>query len=84
MYASAFENLGMEPVIVLVPGHAYVGVRAAQNSTNFLYFDSALTARTSFEGAVLAADNGLARQAASEIKRIPISMARKAGIFPMP
>src|SRR5438270_13582912 len=26
-YASAVENLGMSPVILIVPGHAFVGVR---------------------------------------------------------
>ena len=27
MYASMFENLAMDPVVVLIPGHALVGVR---------------------------------------------------------
>jgi hypothetical protein len=28
-FASAMENLGLEPVIVLVPGHEFAGVRLA-------------------------------------------------------
>jgi hypothetical protein len=36
LYAAMFENLGMDPVIVLVPGHAYVGVRMAPNSSRYL------------------------------------------------
>jgi hypothetical protein len=46
MYASLFENLGMDPLVVLVPGHAYVGVREAEHSDHFIYLETALTGRT--------------------------------------
>ncbi len=84
MYASLFENLGMDPVVVLVPGHAYVGVRVARGSQRYLFVDTALTARFSFEASVLAADKGLAKYGPSQITRIPIDSARDAGIYPMP
>jgi hypothetical protein len=84
LYASLFENLDMEPVVVLVPGHAYIGVRLSPDSPNYLYLDTALTGRASFETAVGAAERGLARHKPSEIIRIPISAARQAGIYPMP
>src|SRR5205814_2059234 len=61
LYASAFENLGMEPLIVLVPGHAYVGVKVAEKSDKYLYIDTAMTGRVPFEQAVKIADQGLAR-----------------------
>src|SRR5579872_6819757 len=72
LFASAFENLGIEPVIVLVPGHAYVGVKTAENSGRFLYIDVALTGRFSFDAAVGSADRGLARLQASQITKIEI------------
>ncbi len=84
MWASLFENLGMEPEVVLVPGHAYVGVRLAANSNRYLYLDTALTARASFAAAAKAAERGLARYRPDEITRIPIAQARRAGIYPMP
>ncbi len=36
MYASLFENLDMEPVVVVVPGHSYVGVRLARGGNRYL------------------------------------------------
>ncbi|PYY03787.1 MAG: hypothetical protein DMG64_06700 [Acidobacteria bacterium] len=84
LFASAFENLGMEPVIVLVPGHAYVGVKSAENSDKKLFIDVALTGRFPFEGAVRSAERGLARFSETQITQIAISDARRAGIYPIP
>jgi len=84
LYASLFENLGMEPAVVLDPGHAYLGVRTARNSERYLYFDTALTGRADFETAVTAAERGMDRTPESQISMIRIEEARRAGIFPMP
>ncbi len=84
MFASLFENLGMDPVVVLVPGHAYVGVRVARGSQRYLFMDVALTGRANFETAVNSAETGLARHGASDITRIPIDQSRLQGIYPMP
>jgi hypothetical protein len=83
-FASMFENLGMDPIVVLVPGHAYVGVRVAQGSSRYLFIDSAQVARMNFDAAVRSAESGLAKYAAGDITRIPIDQARGAGIYPMP
>lgn len=84
MYASMFENLAMDPVIVLIPGHALVGVRTMERSNKYLYIDTVLTGRDSYENAVKAANDALARYAPSQITRISVSEARQAGVFPMP
>lgn len=84
MFASLFENLGMDPVVVLVPGHAYVGVRVARGSQRYLFIDVALTGRSTFEHAVRSAEEGLARFGPSDITRISIDQARNNGIYPMP
>ena len=84
MYASLFENLGMDATVVIVPGHAYAGVRVARGSEKFLFIDVALTGRTTFEAAVASAERGLARHSASSVKRVVIQQARDAGIYPMP
>ena len=85
LFASAFENLGMEPAIILVPGHAYVGVKSAENSDrHLLYIDVALIGRVPFEAAVTSAERGLARFQATQITKIGISDARRAGIYPIP
>jgi hypothetical protein len=84
MYASLFENLGMESTVVIVPGHAYAGVRVAEGSPRFLMIDVALTGRTTFEAAVASAEAGMARHAPSTVTRVMVEQARSAGIYPMP
>jgi hypothetical protein len=84
MYASLFENLGMEATVVIVPGHAYAGVRVASGPRKFLLIDVALTGRSTFEQAVVSAETGVAKHNAAVITRITIPEARSAGIYPMP
>lgn len=84
LFASAFENLAMDPVIVLVPGHAYVGVKLSDKADDYLYIDSSLTGRVLFDAAVNIAQRTLAKYQASQIDRISIHDARQAGIYPMP
>ncbi len=84
MYASLFENLGMDAKVIVVPGHAYVGVRVAQASTKFLLIDGALTGWASFARAVSSAETGVARRPPSSVIQIMIPEARSAGIYPMP
>ena len=83
-FASLFENLAMDPIVVLVPGHAYVGVRVARGSSRYLFVDVALIARATFDEAVRSAEAGLAKYGPSQITRIPIEQARDMGIYPMP
>jgi hypothetical protein len=84
MYAAMFENLGMEPSIVLVPGHAYVGVRVAPGSDRFLYIETSLTGRTTFDVAVGSASRSMAKFSAAQFIRVNIRQARQDGIYPMP
>lgn len=84
MYASLFENLGMDATVTIVPGHAYAGVRVARGSQKFLFIDVALTGRATFESAVASARRGLARYNASSVTRVLIQQARESGIYPMP
>jgi hypothetical protein len=84
MYASLFENLGMDASIVVVPGHAYVGVRVAEGSPKFLLIDVALTGRSTFEAAVASAQNGMASHPPSTVTQVMVEKARSAGIYPMP
>lgn len=84
MYASLFENLGMDPVVVLVPGHAYVGVRVAPKSEKYLFIETSLTGRGTFDAAVKSAETGLAKFNSKDVVRIPIREARIAGVYPMP
>lgn len=84
LYASLFENLDLDPVVVIVPGHAYVGVRLTRKGKRFLYIETSLTGRASFEKAVEAASKGLARFRPEEITFVRVRDARLAGIYPLP
>lgn len=84
MYASLFENLGMEPVVLLVPGHAYVGVRESPKDSKYLYIETAITGRATFEESIASAGRGVASFRPLDTIRISIADARRVGIFPMP
>lgn len=84
MYASLFENLGMDATIAIVPGHAYAGVRMAEGSSKFLFIDVALTGRSTFEAAVASAQKGMASHPPSTVTQVMVGKARSAGIYPMP
>ncbi len=84
MYASLFENLGMEPVVLLVPGHAYVGVRVSPKSSKYLYIETAITGRASFEESIAAAARGVGSYKVGETLRVSVPEARSMGVFPMP
>jgi hypothetical protein len=84
MYASLFENLGMEPVVLLVPGHAYVGVRVSPKASKYLYIETAITGRASFEDSIASAARGVASYKLNDTIRISVTEARAMGVFPMP
>ena len=74
----------MDAAVVIVPGHAYAGVRVASGSRKFLLIDVALTGGKTFEQAVASAEAGMAKQNAAAVTRVTIPEARSAGIYPMP
>jgi hypothetical protein len=83
-YASIFENLGLDPMVILVPGHAYVGVRAARGSQKFLFLETSLTGRASFDASMTAAERGLQNTPQKDVLKIGITEARGQGVYPMP
>ena len=83
-FASAMENLGMQPVIVIVPGHAFTGVRLAPNSQNVLYVDLTVLPNGSFNQAIARAENWMKKTPVSEILTVDVGAARALGIYPLP
>ncbi len=83
LFASLFENLGMEPLVVLIPGHAYVAVRLNPDSDKYLYIETALTGRASFETAVQSAERGMQKHRGPDTIRLSVLKARERGIYPM-
>jgi hypothetical protein len=83
-FASAMENLGMDPVIVIVPGHAFAGVRVAPESRQILYLDLTVLPEGSFERAISRAEYWLKKTPANRELVIDIAAARALGIYPIP
>jgi hypothetical protein len=83
-FASAMENLGLKPVIVIVPGHAFTGVRLGPNSQDILYLDLTVLPRGTFAAAAARAQAWLKKFPQGEILTVDIGAARSLGIYPMP
>jgi hypothetical protein len=52
LYASAAEALGLEPAIIGIPGHAFLGVRTDDQNANYYFVETTLIGRASFAEAV--------------------------------
>lgn len=83
-FASAMENLGMQPVIVIVPGHAFTGVRLAPDSQNILYVDLTVLPKGSFNQAISRAEAWMKKTPAAEVLTVDVGAARSLGIYPLP
>lgn len=83
-FASAMENLGMQPVVVIVPGHAFTGVRLGPSSQKILYLDLTVLPQGTFAAAIARAQAWLKKTPQSEVLTVDIGAARSLGVYPMP
>jgi hypothetical protein len=84
VFASTMENLGMKPVIVILPGHAITGVRLGPDSGDILYLDLTVLPNGTFEQAIARAKYWLEKTPPEEILTVDVASARLLGIYPMP
>jgi hypothetical protein len=82
LYASLFENIGLQSQVLLAPGHAYVGVRLSEDFDDYLYLETAFPAQADFDKAVESAQHGLNHYRES-IVSVQIPDARQDGIVPL-
>jgi len=83
-FASAMENLGMDPVIVIVPGHAFTGVRLGPDSRQIVYFDLTVLPDGSPGKAMSRAQYWLKKTPPDRLLVVDIAAARKLQIYPLP
>jgi hypothetical protein len=83
-YASALENVGIAPLIVIVPGHAFAGLRLAPQSRDVLYVDLTVLPQGSFQAAVQRAGNWIKKIPGDQVLTVDVGAARALGIYPMP
>ena len=85
LFASAFESLGMEPIIVIIPGHAYVGVRVMPNDTTSIFIETTMVGTGTYEQAEESArQTFLEHYNASDARYYYLSQYREQGITPFP
>ncbi|MGE5113460.1 MAG: hypothetical protein ACM3JB_21560 [Acidobacteriaceae bacterium] len=84
VFASAIENIGMNPVLVIIPGHAFTGVRLGSESPDILYLDLTVLPKGTFAQAESRAQHWLKRTKPEEVLTIDIAAARRMGIYPLP
>lgn len=83
-FASAMENLGLNPVVVIVPGHAFAGVRLGPQSPDVLYLDLTVLPRGSFAQSIARAQRWLHKTAPEQVLTVDVAAARVLNIYPMP
>jgi len=83
-FASAIENLDMDPVLVIIPGHAFTGVRLGPQSSDTLYLDLTILPQGTFQQAVTRAQQWLKKTKPEEVLTIDVASARRMGIYPLP
>jgi hypothetical protein len=52
LFASAFEALGMEPIMVIIPYHTLIGVETYQGSERYIFIETTVVGSASYESAV--------------------------------
>jgi len=84
LLASAVENIGLDAEIVIIPGHAFLGVAVTQNDTQFEYWDAVqVNDKVAGDSANLWTDGEYGQNAKQIVDTILISAARKAYVGPM-
>ena len=84
LLASAVERIGLHAEIVIIPGHAFLGVAVTQNNTRFEYWDAVqVNDNVAGDSANLWTDKEYMQNAKQIVDTIVISDARHQGVGPM-
>jgi hypothetical protein len=90
LYASVAEALGMDAAIILIPGHAYVGIAVDGTDQSYYFIETTMIGQASFTDAVQYGlqewQNAQPHVTAGEAEYgwVDIPTARKDGITPIP
>ncbi len=85
LFASLFENIGLEPLIFITPEHAFVGVRDAPGSNKLIFIETTVIGQIgffNFENATKAGWERFKREQ-NRIRIIDIKKQREEGVYPM-
>jgi hypothetical protein len=82
-FASAAENVGLQPLLVIVPGHAFVGVRLLRDSGKVLYLDLTVLPDGGFEAAAARAQRWMEKTPSEKVLVVDVAAARALGLYPL-
>jgi hypothetical protein len=74
----------MDPSIVLVPGHAFAGVRLGPESPDWLYLDLTVLPRGTFQQGLERAEHWLKKTPPNQVLMVDVAAARALHIYPIP
>ncbi len=84
LLASAVESIGLHAEMVIIPGHAFLGVAVTPNDSQFEYWDAVqVNNGVAGDSANIAADSEYQQNVGHLVDTILISSARQQGIGPM-
>ena len=84
LLASAVERIGLHAEIVIIPGHAFLGVAVTPHNTQFEYWDAVqVNDNVAGDSANLWTDNEYMQNTKQIVDTIVISDARHQGVGPM-
>jgi len=81
LVAAALENLGMEPVIIIIPGHAWVAVKAYPGAPYYFHLETTMLDAPVLDAMAAGEDNWF-YEGGSAIAVIDVKEAREEGIMP--
>ncbi len=91
LFASAFEAIGLRPIIITIPGHVYTAVPISWDSHTYYVLEGTMIGRYSFEDAVhtgneefMEALDSLEQDQLDEYFWLDVQEEREEGLVPMP
>ncbi len=81
LMAAALENLGMEPAIIIIPGHAWVAVKAYAGAPYYFHLETTMLDSPVLD-AMTTAEQEWAQSGGSALAIVDIKKARADGILP--
>lgn len=91
LFASLYEKIRLDPVIIRMPGHAFLAVPVEKGSATYYFIETTLVGRYSFEAAISSGAKSF-NQIKAQLEKdrhdlyfwLDISAARQEGILPIP
>ena len=90
VYAAVAEALGMQPSIILVPGHAYVAIRVDDTNDNYYFIETTMIGQATFKQSVAEGNSEWAtaqphlNAGEADYGWVDVAAARAKGIVPIP